>query len=84
MRCYVYRSKRKAETYLYLPEAEGFSVVPDVLMRVFGPPELAMDLVLSPHRRLASEDVLVVLRNLLDRGFHLQMPPADVFSTTSH
>ena len=84
MRCYVYRSTRRAEAYLYLPQAGDFSAVPETLMKVFGKPEPAMELALSPQRRLVSEDVLVVLRNLLDRGFHLQMPPADIASRANY
>jgi uncharacterized protein YcgL (UPF0745 family) len=36
-----------------------------------------MDLVLWPQRTLAQEDAAQVLRNLLQRGFHVQLPPPD-------
>ncbi len=32
---------------------------------------------LSPERKLASEDIVVVLENLDKQGYHLQMPPAE-------
>ena len=75
MRCYVYRSPRRKETYLYLPVAGDFSAIPDSLMEAFGTPELALDFELTEDRRLAKEDTQTVLKNLKERGFHLQMPP---------
>lgn len=75
MRCFVYRSSRREETYLYLPKADDFSEVPPSLMEVFGVPELALEFELTPERNLAKEDALSVLKNLEERGFHLQMPP---------
>lgn len=35
----------------------------------------AMDLVLTPDRKLASEDVRLVMKNSEEKGYHLQMPP---------
>ena len=76
MRCYIYRGRRKPDTYLYLAVPEDFSAVPEELMRAFGKMERVMDLVLTPDRQLAQEDARQVLRNLLQRGFHIQLPPA--------
>jgi len=75
MRCYVYKGRRKPETYLYLTAAEPSESIPRALMEAFGELERVMELVLSPDRDLAHEDVLQVLRNLLVRGFHVQLPP---------
>ena len=75
MQCYVYRSGRRQDTYLYLPERDDFSKVPEALMQVFGTPEFALEFELTPERRLAREDPRQVLANLHERGFHLQMPP---------
>ncbi|MBK1692567.1 YcgL domain-containing protein [Ectothiorhodospira mobilis] len=74
MQCYVYRSPRRADTYIYLPRRDGFSAVPEPLMRLFGPPELALEIVLTPQRKLAREEAGQVLGNLLRQGFHLQIP----------
>jgi uncharacterized protein YcgL (UPF0745 family) len=46
-------------------------------MLAFGKPKHSFDLVLSPERKLASEDIVVVLENLDKQGYHLQMPPAE-------
>ena len=43
----------------------------------FGPPAHAFDLVLSPERQLAREDIAQVLENLDKQGYHLQMPPPE-------
>ncbi|MFP4080220.1 MAG: YcgL domain-containing protein [Ectothiorhodospira sp.] len=74
MQCYVYRSPRRADTYIYLPHREGFSAVPEPLMKLFGPPEFALEFVLTPQRRLVREEAVQVLGNLLRQGFHLQIP----------
>ncbi|MCY1497445.1 Protein YcgL [compost metagenome] len=51
--------------------------MPAALLSVFGVPQHAFDLVLSPERQLAREDIGQVLENLDKQGFHLQMPPAE-------
>ena len=43
----------------------------------FGAPIHAFDLVLSPERKLAREDIAQVLENLEKQGYHLQMPPGE-------
>lgn len=73
--CWIYRSKRHAEMYLYLAGQDRFECVPDELLRSLGQLELALELELTPARRLAREDVVQVIENLHARGFHLQLPP---------
>jgi len=36
-----------------------------------------MDLELAPDRKLAYEDIDLVRRNLVEQGYHLQLPPTD-------
>ena len=73
--CWIYRSGRKDEMYLYLGKEEGFDEVPEPLLKRFGQPEFVMELELHPGRPLAREDVAHVMANLQAQGFHLQMPP---------
>lgn len=73
--CSIYRSPRKDGMYLYVPRDKGLAGVPEDLLRLFGKPEHSMDLILSPERRLAREDIHQVLENLQGQGYHLQMPP---------
>jgi uncharacterized protein YcgL (UPF0745 family) len=61
--------------YLYIPREGDFSEVPEALLHRFGVPEKVMVLTLNRQRKLAREDVAVVMENLLNQGFHLQMPP---------
>ena len=74
--CWVYRSPRKQEMYLYLAEEDAFDKVPDALLERFGQPILVIELELSPERKLAREDVNTVIANLRSQGFHLQLPPS--------
>jgi uncharacterized protein YcgL (UPF0745 family) len=73
--CWVYRSPRKQEMYLYLAEEDGFERVPEPLMARFGEPVLVIELELNARRKLAREDVGRVMANLREQGYHLQMPP---------
>lgn len=73
--CSIYRSKHKDGMYLYVPRKKDMSELPEPLMQFFGQPQLAMDLVLTPQRTLARENIDTVLRNLESQGYHLQMPP---------
>ncbi len=75
--CSIYHSPRKMGMYLYVLKAEALSRVPPELLSIFGQPKHAFDLVLTPERKLASEDIEKVLENLVEQGFHLQMPPAE-------
>jgi len=73
--CWIYRSPRKEEMYLYLREEDDFASVPEALLSRFGTPVRVMALTLTPERKLAREDIGTVMANLRSQGFHLQMPP---------
>ena len=73
--CRIYRSERKAETYLYLAEPLSFEELPGELQRRFGEPAFVMRLEIGPDTRLARVDAAVVLRALENDGFFLQLPP---------
>jgi uncharacterized protein len=77
MRCYVYRSSRRADTYVYLPRRDDFSGVPDGLLQALGRLDFSLEFELTPQRRLAREDPAAVLANLDRQGFHLQLPPPE-------
>lgn len=74
MHAYVYKSLRKPDTYLYLRERDAFAVVPDPVRLPLGDLQFVLEVTLTAQRKLAREDVLVVMRNLDERGFHLQRP----------
>jgi hypothetical protein len=73
MLCHIYRSNRKADTYLYLVDKDDFSVIPVDLLRIFGPPEFSFSFDLSVERALAREDSSEVMENLDTQGYHLQL-----------
>jgi len=73
----VYRSSRKALMYLYLPKGSVFEELPPELRQGFGHPELALSLNLTADRKLARYDGRYVLQEIADRGFFLQLPPAE-------
>ena len=73
LNCFIYRSERKADTYLYLIEKGDFSQVPEELLQVFGEPEFSFQFELTAERSLAKEDSSVVYENLKMQGFHLQI-----------
>lgn len=75
--CSIYKSPRKREMYLYVDKREALSRIPEGLLVAFGTPQHAFDLVLTPERKLAREDIHKVLENIEKQGFHLQMPPPE-------
>jgi hypothetical protein len=75
MHAYVYKSQRKADTYLYLAKRDDFDCVPAPVRAPLGTLQFVMELALTPERRLARADAAVVRANLQSRGFYLQLPP---------
>ncbi|WP_421683836.1 hypothetical protein HKW98_05115 [Stutzerimonas urumqiensis] len=75
--CSIYKSPRKNEMYLYVDKRDALTRVPEGLLAAFGAPQHRFDLVLTPERTLAREDVVKVLENIEKQGYHLQMPPPE-------
>ena len=61
--CDVYKTRRKDR-------------VPDELKEMFGKPEPALTLLLTPEKNLGRADAEKVLADIEEKGFYLQMPPA--------
>jgi uncharacterized protein YcgL (UPF0745 family) len=76
MKTFIYKSQKKEELYLYITNKDDFSEVPQSLYDSMGKePTFVMELELDESRPLAREDVKVVMKNLSEQGFHVQMPP---------
>ena len=75
MQAYVYKSLRKADTYVYLGARDDFARLPGPLRAQLGNLQFVLEVALTPERKLARGDVAVVRANLASRGFHLQYPP---------
>lgn len=76
MHAYVYKSLKRADTYVYLAARDDFARLPEPLRTRLGPLAFVLDVALSPERKLAREDAATVMENLVARGFHLQFPPS--------
>lgn len=70
----VFRSSKKADTYLYVRRGQAWEELPDSLQAIFGNPVHAMDLVMTPERKLARTTGKQVLEAIADKDFFLQMP----------
>lgn len=76
MKTYIYKSRKKDELYLYITTKDDFSDVPQALFDSMGKePIFVMELELSEDKPLARENVVTVMKNLENQGFHVQMPP---------
>ena len=78
MQAFVYKSLKKADTYVYLAGRDDFARIPDPLRSQLGTLQFVLELALTPERKLAREDAAVVRENLALRGFHLQLPASVV------
>jgi uncharacterized protein YcgL (UPF0745 family) len=76
MQCFVYRSARKAESYLYVSRRDDFGAVPAPILAALQPLQFVLELTLAPERRLARVDAAEVRAALAQRGWFVQHPPA--------
>jgi uncharacterized protein YcgL (UPF0745 family) len=83
MSCFVYRSKKNSEMYLYLPEKAQFTQIPESLLKLVGEVEFSFEFILNTERKLLRYEAAEVMQNLLDNGFFLQMPPNGYHSDNS-
>jgi uncharacterized protein YcgL (UPF0745 family) len=75
MYCSIYRSTARQDTYLFVPHADDFEAVPAALLERLGGLELALELELSPERRLARTTGARVIHHIETDGYYLQLPP---------
>lgn len=79
MLCDVFSSRRKADTYLYLPHGADFDELPDALMQHFGQPQKVMTINLANRNQLARLTSNELMDHLQEPGYYLQMPPQQEF-----
>ncbi len=75
IKCNIYRCSKRDEMYLYVHDQKSIDDLPEELIKLVKDLTHVMDLDLTPERRLARVDVLSVMKDLDEKGFHLQMPP---------
>ena len=80
--CNIYKSERKALTFLYVDATDDLTAVPAELLASFGEPQLVMNLELQPERQLALVTGAAVLTQIEECGFYLQLPPPPQHAVT--
>jgi uncharacterized protein YcgL (UPF0745 family) len=75
MQCFIYKSFKKQDLYLYCVKKDDFSSLPLSLYESIGEPEFVMQLELTAERKLAHAEAKKVIAQLLDKGFYIQLPP---------
>lgn len=78
MKCNVYKSEKKADTYLYLKAELEQDELPEALIGLLGQLTQFLSLALKPDSKLAQADITDVLNSLHEHGYYLQMPPGEV------
>ncbi|ESP93454.1 MULTISPECIES: YcgL domain-containing protein [Pseudoalteromonas] len=73
----VYKSSKKADTYLFIEKRDDFSKVPEPLMTTFGTPLFVMLVDLAKREKLGVADLSLVKEQLTEQGFYLQIPPPE-------
>jgi uncharacterized protein YcgL (UPF0745 family) len=74
----AFKSPKKAELYLFVPQESGLDDLPKELLVMFGKPEHVIDFELTPEKKLAREDAATVLEAIESKGYFMQMPPHEV------
>jgi uncharacterized protein YcgL (UPF0745 family) len=77
MLCAIYKSPKKAQTFLFVNKRDDFSSVPEALMKTFGTPNLVTLINLATKDKLGMADLDKVKKNLDEQGFYLQLPPPE-------
>lgn len=77
MQCFVYASRRKADTYVWLRQRDDFDTLPEPLREKLGELRFVLEVDLTPERHLPRENPADILAHLDAQDWHLQLPPAD-------
>ena len=82
MQCYVYKGERKPDYFVYLGQEldlhEPQEVLPPSVIALLGDLEFVLEFELTADRNLAQAEAAVVLSDISEQGFYLQMPKKDM------
>jgi len=82
MQCYVYKGDRKPDYFVYLGQEldlhESQKVLPSSVITLLGDLEFVLEFELTADRHLAQADASMVLSDIEEQGFYLQMPKKDM------
>jgi len=84
MLCAIYKSPKKANTYLFVKTRDDFSDVPAALITTFGSPILVTLVNLATKEKLGFADLQKVESKLTEQGYYLQLPPPQVNLLNEH
>ena len=71
----VFKTARRPETFLFLPEGLQPGEWPAGLEQVFMPAEKVLSLTLTADQPLAAQSATRVIEEIIDKGYFLQLPP---------
>lgn len=77
--CYIYRSLKKENSYLYIDNENDFSKIPEVLMKAFGQPVFIMKVLLDGKRKFVVGSSQEIEEKITQDGFFFQMLKDDYF-----
>ena len=77
MHCTIYRSLKKADTYVFLPQGTPPESLSHAVREPLGRLEAVMELDLTQDRPLARTDAATVRHYLHTLGFYVQLPPGN-------
>jgi hypothetical protein len=72
--CAVYKSSKKADTYLYVAHKDDFSKVPEPLVKAFGAPKFLMIIPVAKRDTIAQLPREEFIEKLSHEGFYLHLP----------
>ncbi|MGI9282856.1 MAG: YcgL domain-containing protein [Endozoicomonas sp.] len=73
----IFKSSKRNEMYLYVEKRDQLEKIPEALHLAFGKATHVMDMLLTSERKLARVDTEKVMSEIQEKGFYLQMPPAE-------
>ena len=79
MWCYIYRSTKKENCYLYMEQENDFFHIPEKIMAIFGTPVFVMKVLLDGKRRFVVGTAQEIEEKIKADGFFLQMLKEDDF-----
>lgn len=77
----VFKTARRPETFLFLPEGLPPNEWPDGLEEVFRPAEKVLSLTLTAEQPLAAQSATRVMEEIAANGYFLQLPPQTPLSS---
>tara|TARA_Y200000002_G_C22273273_1_gene493065 strand:+ start:329 stop:598 length:270 start_codon:yes stop_codon:yes gene_type:complete len=71
----VFKTARRPDTFLFLPEGLPPNEWPDGLQEIFMPAEKVLSLSLTAEQPLAAQSATRVMEEIVGKGYFLQLPP---------